>query len=793
MDGGVKEPQLSSLSDKGVGGSKRNFTEELHEAADTDRGSISTTTACNKKQKQVGFVSQNKSAASSLTLHHNNSDNIKSSKARNKRKMIAASALASTGKESPSSSTPTSSPPRKTPKIEPTSNSIHTEAPSKSSLSPSAMSRDDGTHQQNHPSVTNQRKDDEGHGNNCIDRKTRMEEDQPQHLLESTVDCNIKNNKSDSNKEIEGPENTRGRTISNSFVADSSEDVVSQAAAPPSPPQPLATQPTRTSNHQYHNHSICMATAISAGTTLKRRRPRLQKRICTGCSNIENPEAIVWCCDCHQCLCLICDERKHDSDALDSKLRPMASHRVEYINPNDIPLLTSLLELIICCLVTIIFPCLFFSNYRNHFVAAIMHLFGADLVGLGRLGAHSITVTAEDLEDYFYSSICPVTEKIRRWIFRLDHALLPVVKGQLGNWCDIEDSFWKMFSDLWIRGVLTQTDSYTLIIMKIPSGLNALVVMLVLVPILLGLPFAIIATIVRILEMILIPNWRLIYYPTRMIQFLNWIICTPYKIAISFCLGSVIGLLFVDNHDDSSNSNNSDSASLFSLPQQQRSLMVLPPKTGHRKRPIPSHGICDIWIPGSVSRITRIFRYFHRKAYRVIFRTILSSVFVTFVLRIIMLTSVPRMISKYWANVVAWISKTVNGNSLLNSLNEKIEHQIMLLSNSTSVENFLLIWNDVFHRPHAKNQNNMENQMLHDMIRRMQESTEDDFLEDGLRRLCYAGYKRFHKHFSARVRWSIIGSVALVLLCAGWIRYILVWWDWKRRNRYRRRYDNASK
>jgi len=45
--------------------------------------------------------------------------------------------------------------------------------------------------------------------------------------------------------------------------------------------------------------------------------------------------------------------------------------------------------------------------------------------------------------EYFFDSVCPIVKRLRLIIFRMDHALYPLVKGTLGAWCDTEDAFIK--------------------------------------------------------------------------------------------------------------------------------------------------------------------------------------------------------------------------------------------------------------------------------------------------------------------------------------------------------------
>ena len=122
--------------------------------------------------------------------------------------------------------------------------------------------------------------------------------------------------------------------------------------------------------------------------------------------------------------------------------------------------------------------------------------------------------------DYFFESVCPIVQQIRRMVFRVDHALYPALRGPLGGWCDTEDAFLKVFSDLWVRGFLTHTDSFALLFMKMPSTIGALLVYLAILP-LLAIPYALVATLVRQIEITLFPNWLVFRLLARLIRLVS--------------------------------------------------------------------------------------------------------------------------------------------------------------------------------------------------------------------------------------------------------------------------------
>jgi hypothetical protein len=122
----------------------------------------------------------------------------------------------------------------------------------------------------------------------------------------------------------------------------------------------------------------------------------------------------------------------------------------------------------------------------------------------------------------------------------------------LSSWCDTEDAFLKIFTDLWIRGIVTRTDSFALMIMKLPSTISAIVVVLVAAPLVLVIPFAALATMVRMVETMLLPNWRLLaLLAGTVVTFLSVLfICLPCRMANGLCLGTAVGLSVEDEDED---------------------------------------------------------------------------------------------------------------------------------------------------------------------------------------------------------------------------------------------------
>jgi len=332
----------------------------------------------------------------------------------------------------------------------------------------------------------------------------------------------------------------------------------------------------------------------------RRRRKRRRKPPppyaprCTGCA-LGNALASVWCCECARNLCTNCDDRLHGSGntSLDPLLRPMCSHRVELIvDGGGVAILTPLLEISV--------------------LAAGL----ASLRPLLSAAGRALNV------DYFFNAVCPVVSHVRRIVFRVDHALYPVLKGPLSAWCDTEDAFLKIFVDVWVRGVLTRTDSFALLLMKTPAAVGAFVVILTLAP-LLAIPYALVATMLRVVEVVFVPNWAIFRFLAFLARCANDLVWLPFWIAAWFTRSTILGLVM--DHD---------------MAETFHRRRPIPPKTGKRLRPSPSCGLADI-SAGCVTRITRMFIYFRRRARKAIINAILTSVFLAFALRIFLLYS-PR-------------------------------------------------------------------------------------------------------------------------------------------------------
>jgi hypothetical protein len=454
---------------------------------------------------------------------------------------------------------------------------------------------------------------------------------------------------------------------------------------------------------------------------LQKPPPLRPYRRCAGCS--QKTRADVWCCECARCLCASCDERRHATDALDALRRPMCSHRVELIvDGGGVPLLSSLLEIAVI-------------------VSAVMTL-------RPLLSAAGNMLNVE----YFFESVCPIVRRVRLLVFRMDHALYPLVRGTLGAWCDTEDAFIKIFVDVWVRGILTRTDSFALLLMKIPMTLGALIIVLAITP-LLAVPYAVVATIFRMLEVMIIPNWAVTRALARLARWINVFLWAPLHIAGWFARSTALGLI-MDNE----------------YRQHFHRRLKIPPKTGHRIRPTLSDGIEDISPMGALSRVTRVFVYFHRKARRTIVGAILTSVFVAVLVRV-MLLGLPRC----GGGILA---ATPTVQDLLHLENTNV---------STSTADPTCVSVHALIRKYAQRMG-VETPDFEDLgqeakvLAKLQESTEDDYMDQILRLTVRTTYGHFMTYpMLIRV---MLCAACLAFCSAGVLRRVLYWIDLHRRSKY---------
>jgi len=74
--------------------------------------------------------------------------------------------------------------------------------------------------------------------------------------------------------------------------------------------------------------------------------------------------------------------------------------------------------------------------------------------------------------DYFKgANTCPALSMGRQALARFDANVFYYYKSSLATYCDIEDSFWRLLLDGWLRGVVSGSDSFLLLFSTLPKAL----------------------------------------------------------------------------------------------------------------------------------------------------------------------------------------------------------------------------------------------------------------------------------------------------------------------------------
>ena len=469
-------------------------------------------------------------------------------------------------------------------------------------------------------------------------------------------------------------------------------------------------------------------------------------RHCAGClprQDQEPPTATVYCYECARCFCDKCDDRLHDNtDALDSLHRPLCSHHVEYIqNGGGLRILTPLLDLSV--LVAVLQSARYFWTRQT-----IQYLVSVN---------------------YFLESTCPLVQQIRLAIFSLDHTTLyPFLRTPLNGWCDSEDALWKLFSDVWVRGTWTQTDSFALIWVKSYSMLGALMAHLVILPLLLAIPYALVATVIRGIEITLVPNGLV---TTRclaqLIHLASWTAWMPVRFVGWCCHATALGLIL----DQDSAGHDSDNYGFAQLP----------PKTGALKRPQPSLVGWDWPFRGFLRRKTRTFAYFYTKARRLVVGSMITMVASALTLRVLLL-SLPRCEHSEDGTV----HNTGSQDELfdLPQVPVRIHGKTPTFCVSMDLVAARQLSQQIFGfdiLPALANDVGLEGQVLAKMMR---QATEHDYLDEMLRRLGSRLALRFGT-WPWQIQGGIVAVLVVVAFCGGLLRNALVRMDARRRYRCR--------
>eukprot|EP00930_Biecheleria_cincta_P067854 TRINITY_DN5477_c0_g1_i4.p1 TRINITY_DN5477_c0_g1~~TRINITY_DN5477_c0_g1_i4.p1 ORF type:complete len:332 (-),score=46.39 TRINITY_DN5477_c0_g1_i4:132-1127(-) len=67
-------------------------------------------------------------------------------------------------------------------------------------------------------------------------------------------------------------------------------------------------------------------------------------------------------------------------------------------------------------------------------------------------------------EDYVHTEVCPMVLEIKSSVAMFDSGLFFLTKGLIHGFCISEDAFWRLFTDAWVRSIVTETDSLFLVL-----------------------------------------------------------------------------------------------------------------------------------------------------------------------------------------------------------------------------------------------------------------------------------------------------------------------------------------
>eukprot|EP00931_Biecheleriopsis_adriatica_P069695 TRINITY_DN43493_c0_g1_i1.p1 TRINITY_DN43493_c0_g1~~TRINITY_DN43493_c0_g1_i1.p1 ORF type:complete len:538 (-),score=92.37 TRINITY_DN43493_c0_g1_i1:211-1728(-) len=190
-----------------------------------------------------------------------------------------------------------------------------------------------------------------------------------------------------------------------------------------------------------------------------------KKLKCSKCSG-RNNQATIWCVDCKARFCGACAARNHHPGLL------AKYHSLEEIKQEQLSVIGPLLS--------------------NIFLA---------------FAAFYICWNLNVAEDYLYSAdICPVVSQARSLAARIDAKVYYHYKADLNKYCNTEDSFYRLFLDGWVRGVVTDSDDTLLVLQQFMTAhLYMSVVSLIAIPAL-GVAYAGLMALARYLDGFLPPD-----------------------------------------------------------------------------------------------------------------------------------------------------------------------------------------------------------------------------------------------------------------------------------------------
>jgi len=154
-----------------------------------------------------------------------------------------------------------------------------------------------------------------------------------------------------------------------------------------------------------------------------------KKLLCANCK----VECTTYCVDCGKSLCRFCTVLLHHPDTKNEK------HSLEEI-----------------------------ASYQG------VKIITPILLDLFLIGAAGFMLSGQGIGPEYFNgnSYCPALSRGRRFIAHFDANFFFYHKAHLAVYCDWEDSYWRFFIDTWVRAILTNTDSWLLLLSE---GIKALI------------------------------------------------------------------------------------------------------------------------------------------------------------------------------------------------------------------------------------------------------------------------------------------------------------------------------
>jgi len=105
-------------------------------------------------------------------------------------------------------------------------------------------------------------------------------------------------------------------------------------------------------------------------------------------------------------------------------------------------------------------------------------------------------------QDYFKgASYCPGLTRGRSMLMKYDPNMFFYFKAHMATYCDLEDSYWRFFMDTWIRGILTETDTWLLIGSELLRAFLLEEFIRIVVSPMIAWSYSLVATVVRAIEL----------------------------------------------------------------------------------------------------------------------------------------------------------------------------------------------------------------------------------------------------------------------------------------------------